>query len=201
MRTAFAGVLLLMFAPLLISCSIKPSEEELRAMIIEAEQYPRQRDISLDIANVYHAAHLTREKLPEKGYVKVNTKVSASDAENMQRIEFNPKAKPFLIGTVQQRKVKSASMMGGTYLAFDQKIATYKVDFKGITAVRFNKDENKAIVKYEAVYKDLTPFANLVTEAKEKVEEGQTFGKEAYLVKYEQGWKIEKRPTMDFMNF
>ncbi len=56
-------------------------------------------------------------------------------------------------------------MLGGTYLAFDQKIATYKVDFKRITAVRFNKDENKAIVKYEAVYKDLTPFANLVTEA------------------------------------
>ncbi len=46
-------------------------------------------------------------------------------------------------------------MLGGTYLAFDQKIATYKIDFKKITAVRFSKDENKAIVKYEAEYKSV----------------------------------------------
>jgi hypothetical protein len=81
--------------------------------------------MTLDLANVYHAAYLTRAKLDEQGYVKVNIKLSARDPENLQRIEFTDKAEPFLIGAVEQKQQKSASLLGGTYAAYNQKIATY----------------------------------------------------------------------------
>lgn len=192
---------LLFVSSFVVSCSSKPSQEELQEMIVAQEGYPRQRDITLDLANVYHAAYLTRAKLDEQGYVKVNTKLSAQDPENLQRIEFTDKAKPFLIGAVEQKQQKSASLLGGTYAAFNQKIATYKVDFDKVLAIRFNKDEDKAIVKYQAVFKDLTPFANVGAKPKERIREGETIAKEAYLVKYEQGWKLEKKPTLDMIDF
>lgn len=197
----FAFVGLLLVSALVTGCSSKPSQEELQAIIVAQEGYPRQRDLTLDLANVYHAAYLTRVKLDEQGYVKVNTKVTINDPENLRRIEFTPKAKPFLIGEVEEKQQKSASLLGGTYAAFNQKIATYKIDFNKILAVRFNKDEDKAIVKYEAVFKELTPFANVGAKDQERVKEGETVGKEAYLIKYEQGWKLQKQPTLDWINF
>jgi hypothetical protein len=36
---------------------------------------------------------------------------------------------------------------------------------------------------------------------KESIKEGETIAKEAYLVKYEQGWKLEKKPTLNMINF
>jgi hypothetical protein len=197
----FAFVGLLLVSALVTDCSSKPSQEELQAIIVAQEGYPRQRDLTLDLANVYHAAYLTRAKLDEQGYVKVNTKVTINDSENLRRIEFTPKAKPFLIGEVEEKQQKSASLLGGTYAAFNQKIATYKIDFNKILAVRFNKDEDKAIVKYEAVFKELTPFANVGAKDQERIQEGETVGKEAYLIKYEQGWKLQKQPTLDWINF
>ena len=197
----FAFVGLLLVSALVTGCSSKPSQEELQAIIVAQEGYPRQRDLTLDLANVYHAAYLTRAKLDEQGYVKVNTKVTINDSENLRRIEFTPKAKPFLIGEVEEKQQKSASLLGGTYAAFNQKIATYKIDFNKILAVRFNKNEDKAIVKYEAVFKELTPFANVGAKDQERIQEGETVGKEAYLIKYEQGWKLQKQPTLDWINF
>lgn len=197
----FAFVALLLVSSILVGCSSKPTPEELQALIVAQEGYPRQRDMTLDLANVYHAAYLTRAKLDEQGYVKVNTKLSARDPENMKRIEFTDKAKPFLIGEVEEKQQKSASLLGGTYRAFNQKIATYKVDFDKILAVRFNKDANKAIVKYQAVFKGLTPFANVGAKPEESIKEGETIAKEAFVVKFEQGWKLEKNPTLDMINF
>lgn len=194
-------LLLIMLPALLASCGGKPSHEELQEMIVKGEQYPRQRDITLDIANVYHAAQIKRAKLDEGGYAKANIALNVNDNADMKRIEFTQKAKPFLIGGVEQKKEKSSSALGGTYLALNQKVATYKVDFNKILAVRFNKDENKAIVKYEAVYRDLTPFANVGNKDEETLKEGEVFKKEAYFIKYEDGWKYEKNPALDFLNF
>jgi|GEM_PF-5535656 len=194
-------VLSLILGCLLSSCSNKMSEADLKEMIIEGNEYRIQRDITINLNNVYEAAELERVGLVGEGYVKTNTKITINDPTDMRRIELTNKAKPFLIGQVEKETKTTRSIFGGSYSVFHQKVATYKMDFKEIVSVRYNKDENKAIVKYQVVFKNLTPFANVFRKKRDTIEEGQTIDKEAYFIRYEDGWKLEKKPSLDFLTF
>lgn len=63
-----------------------------------------------------------------------------------------------------------------------------------MTNIRKNGSGNKAVVDYSTAYKNVTPFAKLTT-----IDFNKTKNNKAYFALGDEGWKLEKKPDIDFM--
>lgn len=177
---------------ILNSCSNKPSEEDFKKIIVGQGKYPIKKETTIDTRNVYLASEFQKQQIDESGYVTIdNSSARITDTELKQHIIFTEKAKPFLIGDMKEE---------GTEL--NQRIALYNIEFNKITGVKFNTDENKAIVEIEDKFVNVSPFANLFAKRHlPRIKEGQARKLKVPFSKYDDGWRIEQRPSAEFNNF
>lgn len=116
------------------------------------------------------------------GYITVDKKLSL---KRHPIITFTDKAKPFLLPVEEKEKAD-----------FIQRLRIAQEDIIDVTGIRLLGQGKKAIVEYTTQYKDLTPFAVL---EKDKLITGKVNNRKAYLSLYDDGWRVEKNPGLDFM--
>ena len=63
-----------------------------------------------------------------------------------------------------------------------------------VANIRTNGPGNKAVVNYTTRYKNITPFSPLV-----KVNYNEKKINKAYFSLTDEGWKLEKKPDLDFL--
>jgi len=100
-------------------------------------------------------------------------------------ITFTPKAQPFLLSTPE--KDRSSKI---------QRVKLADEELVEVTNVRTNEAGNKAVVDYTTAFKNITPFAALTT-----VDFNKSKTNKAYFAFGDDGWKLEKKPGLDFVEF
>jgi hypothetical protein len=98
-------------------------------------------------------------------------------------IAFTAKSQPFLLETSEKDKARLI-----------QKVKLADVEVVEVTNIRTNGSGNKAVIDYSTAYKNGTPFAKLTTIDFNKQETNK-----AYFALGDQGWRLEDKPDLDFM--
>jgi hypothetical protein len=178
---------------ILVSCSSNPSnpisEEQIINMIVKKGKLPLEKNATIDLANPYMVAELEKLHLEDEGYAKIKMQRSLHDPENMPLVTFTDKAKPYLKETVQKED------------GIQQSLSTYTLDFSKVNRVKYNEEKTKAIVDFQLVYKNVTPFANLYLKKRNHVKEGQLESRRVYLSKEGDEWQLVEQPGAEFSNF
>ncbi len=104
---------------------------------------------------------------------------------NKRLVTFTDKAQPYLLPTPEKDK--------SSYI---QRVKLADEDLVEVTNIRTNKAGNKAIVTYSTTFKNVTPFAALTT-----VDFNKSKTNKAYFGLGDEGWKLERKPGLDFMEF
>jgi hypothetical protein len=158
------------------------SREEALSKIKKERNYPGVLDYDLYCGDPKYSRKVLDAGLESEGLVTVQRTQKLIDA-GRPLIGFTAKAQTFLLPTPPQDK---SSLI--------QKVKLADVDVVEVTNIRKNGSGNKAVVDYSTTYKNVTPFAKLTT-----VDFTKTKANKAYFALGDEGWKLEKKPGMDFM--
>lgn len=176
----------------LSACSSPSPQDDFQQMIQQARPYPIIRETEIFLSNPFMVAELKKHKLQEQEYIIIDEGFRAQGEAPRPYIRFTDKARPFLVG--------EQYLTSDGYTALAQRVALCRIDFKGISRIRFSEDKTKAIVLFEEVYRNLSPFANLYAEnERQQIREGDVLLQEVYFSKTEEGWSIEAKPDEAFM--
>jgi putative lipase involved disintegration of autophagic bodies len=104
---------------------------------------------------------------------------------NKRLVTFTDKAQPYLLPTPEKDK--------SSYI---QRVKLADEDMAEVNNIRTNEAGNKAVVDYSTTFKNITPFAALTT-----VDFSKSKTNKAYFAIGDEGWKLEKKPGLDFMEF
>lgn len=168
-------------ALLLISCGSKKLTREKAAELIKAK-YPRTIDWDVYTADPKHARWVLESKLEQDGYVTLKTKQTFAEIGD-PFIFFTDKAKPFLMDTPEKDKKYHI-----------QKVKLAEQHFDEITGMQLLKNDQKAIVEYTLVYKNVSPFVAISTLKIVPKE-----NRKAYFALYDDGWRLVDKPDLDFL--
>lgn len=176
----FLSVIFLLFQ----GCNSKQEltrDEALRQINKELE-YPGVIEYDIYCGDPKHAKKLLDAGLESEGLVTVQRTQKLIDA-GKPFITFTAKAQPFLLPSSAKDK---ATLI--------QKVKLADVQVEEVTNIRTNGSGNKAVVDYSSAYKNVTPFAKLTTIDFNKQKDNK-----AYFALGDEGWKLEKKPGLDFM--
>lgn len=100
-------------------------------------------------------------------------------------VVFTDKAKPYFL-PAEEKQIASV-----------QKVKVADEEFIEITGLRLGSNEKVALVEYTTEYKNLTPFSVLSRINFNK----KPVTRHAYFALYDDGWRIEKKPGIEFIEF
>jgi len=169
---------------LLQGCNSKKelTREEALKQIKQERNYPGVLDYDLFCGDPKYGRKVLDAGLESEGLVTVQRTQKLADV-GKPFIGFTPKAQAFLLPTPEKDK---ASLI--------QKVKLADEDVVEVTNIRTNGSGNKAVVDYSTAFKNVTPFAKLTTVDFNKIKANK-----AYFALGDEGWKLEKKPDIDFM--
>jgi hypothetical protein len=167
---------------LLCSCSQKQlSREKALDLIKQAYNYPETWDYPIFTADPEEAKKLFDAGLEAQGFVTI---------EHHQRLM--DVGKPL----VQLTNKASSYVLPSEPKDADSKIIRVKaVDIVEVTGVKMLSSGKGAVAEYTTVFKNLTPFASLRGMKADKDK-----AKKAYFSLYDDGWRVEKKPGIEFLS-
>lgn len=160
------------------------SRDEALKQIKRERSYPGVLDYDLYCGDPKHARNVLDAGLESEGLVTVQRTQKWADL-GKPLIAFTAKSQAYLLATPEKDKASRI-----------QKVKLADEDVVEVTNIRTNESRNKAVVDYSTAFKNATPFAKLTT-----VEFNKTKFNKAYFALGDDGWKLEKKPGMDFMGF
>jgi len=179
------SLLFFSFVLLLSGCANKKefTRENAFTLIKEAYHYPEMWDYEIFAADPEEAKKLTAVGLEDKGFVTINHHPRLMDM-GKALIQLTPKARSYVLPA----QANDA----------DSKIIRVKagdVDIVQVTGVKLLSSGKSAVVEYTTVFKNLTPFAALrrMVADKQKTQK-------AYFSLYDDGWRLEKKPGIEFLS-
>jgi hypothetical protein len=169
---------------LLQACDSKQelSREEALSKIKQERKYPGALDYDIYCGDPKYGRKVLDAGLESDGLVAVQRTQKLVDA-GKPLIGFTTKAQDYLLPTPPEDK---SSLI--------QKVKLADEDVVEVTNIRTNESRNKAVVEYSTAFKNVTPFAKLTTVDFDKIKTNK-----AYFALGDEGWKLEKKPDMDFM--
>lgn len=175
-------ILCLLFPIVLVtSCSSNKFTREKAAELIR-KNYPQVSDWDIFCGDPQFAKRVLDTDLEKDGYVTVKRTQKFSET-GQPWIIFKDKSRPYFLATTAEDKKSEI-----------QKVKVADIEFSEVTGMKLLADNKKAIVEYTAKYKNITPFAVL-----SKVNNKKELKRTAYFSLYDDGWREEKNPGMDFM--
>ena len=169
---------------LIQGCDFKQdlSREEALRQIKKERNYPKVVDYDVYCSDPGFGRKAIDAGLESAGLVTVLRIQKLGDLKQ-PLITFTPKAQSFLLATSEKDK------------AIDiQKVKLADEDVVEVTNIRTNESVNKAVVDYTTTFKNVTPFVKLTT-----ADFNKTKANKAYFALGDEGWKLEKKPDLDFM--
>jgi hypothetical protein len=158
------------------------NRDEALKQIKQEWNYPGALDYDLYCGDPKYARKVLDAGLEAEGLVTVQRTKKFADA-GKPLIGFTAKAETLLVATPAADKA-----------SYIQKVKLADEDVVEVTNIRTNANGNKALVEYSTAFKNVTPFAKLTT-----VDFNKTKAKKAYFALGDEGWKLEKKPDLDFM--
>lgn len=179
MKPLYIFIFTLLFA----ACSSKKelSREEALKQIKQERSYPGVLDYDIYCGDPKYGKKVLYAGLESEGLVTVQKTQEFADL-GKPLIVFTTKAQPFLLSTAEKDKV-----------SYIQKVKLADEDIAEVTNIRTNG--NKTVVDYSTAFKNVTPFAKLTT-----IDLNKTKNNKAYFALGDQGWKLEKKPDIDFID-
>ncbi|RQO75618.1 hypothetical protein DBR43_09785 [Pedobacter sp. KBW06] len=178
MKNLFLIVLCVVF----VGCSSKELDREKAFELIQKEKkYPKIYDEDIYAGDPAHARKIMATNLEKNGYITLNRKLTLIDDRPI--IVFTEKSKPFLLETSakdrehQVQRVKIADIVLGE-----------------VTGIKMLNENKSAIAEYTIQYKNITPFVEFI---RGKLDQTDTV--KAYFSLFDDGWRIEKKPGLEFM--
>jgi len=172
----------ILFLQLLIGChSNDLSRDKALALIKKEFPYPTVKGYYLFLGDPATTPKVTAASLDTSYYTIVVRKVPFSH-ENL--IVLTDKSKPFLLPVEEKERADLIN-----------RVRTADEDIISVTGIKMLADGKKAIVDYTTQYKNLTPFSVL----DKSLIAGKDNDQKAYFSLYDDGWRLEKKPGLDFM--
>lgn len=151
-------------------------------VIIAKENLPKIYDYEVYYQDMTDAKRLLDAGLDRDGLVRI-MKTQSTSQLGMDWITFTGAAKPYLLN--QSDKEKASAV---------QRVKVADLDLGGITGIVMAKDGKAAMVTYNLIYKNISPFAKLINHKWDKPE-----AHKVYLVRYNTGWKIDPDGALLFI--
>ncbi len=159
------------------------SRKEALEQIKQEKNFPKVADFDIYCSDAMHVRKVVDGGLESSGMVMVLKTQKLGDL-NKPLITLTDKAQPFLLPTPEKDKALDI-----------QKVKLADEELVEITNIRMNGDGNKAVVDYTTAFKNLTPFVALTNvDAFKKKKTNK-----AYFAFGDDGWKLEKKPGVDFL--
>lgn len=158
------------------------THEEALKQIKQERNYPGILDFDLYCGDPKYGRKVLDAGLESEGLVIVQ-RTQKLDEVGKPLIVFTAKAEAFLLPTPEKDKV-----------SLIQKVKLADEDVVEVTNIRTNGSGNKAVVDYSTAFKNVTPFSKLTTVDFTKIKTNK-----AYFALGDAGWKLEKKPDIDFM--
>jgi hypothetical protein len=175
----------LCLALLFLGCSTKKelSRDNALALIKEAYHYPETWDYEIFTADPDQVKKLTAGGLEDQGFVTINHHPRLMDM-GKPLIQLTGKASSYVL-PVQANDAESKIV----------RVKAGDVDMVEVTGIKMLSSGKAAVAEYTTVFKNLTPFASLrgITADKHTT-------KKAYFSLYDDGWRIEKKPGVEFLS-
>jgi hypothetical protein len=158
----------------LVSCDQPKLEKQEAASAIRTEKnYPKVYEYEINMTDPASAKKLLDAGLENEGLITVDKSQKLKDA-GQPIVHFTEKAQPYLIRI--DKKYDNVQVV---------KVAD--MDVGEITGIQMQDDGKSATVEYTVMYKNLTPFADLIQRDLSKPET-----KRASLSLFDSGWKLDK---------
>ena len=158
------------------------TREEAMKLIRQEIHYPKVFDFEINRVDQNQARKVLDVGLEAKGLLAVQRAQKLIDI-GRPIIHFTDKAKPFFLPLPEGENPEKVQVVK---LA-DEELAE-------VSGIKTSGSGKNAVVEYTTVYKNITPFAALVN---------RDFGKrevhKAYFSLYDDGWKYEKKPGVEFI--
>lgn len=181
MKIQHSSILALTFVALFGCSSNELSREKAFALIQKEHPYPNPTGYYLFTADPPVAQKVLAVGLEDKGYVIVQRKQRWQDM-GKPLIHFTEKSRTFFLPSAEQDKDSTV-----------QRVRTGQENIIAITGIKLLAKGKKAIVEYTTQIGNLTPFSVLGD-----LHANQVKTQKAYFSLYDDGWRIEKKPDMDF---
>jgi hypothetical protein len=158
------------------------SRDDALKQIKQERNYPKVIDFDIYCSDPMFGRKVLDAGLESAGLVTVQRTQKLADA-GKPLVTFTQKAQPYLLPTPEKDKAVHA-----------QKVKLAEEDIIEVTNIRTNKQGNKAVVDYTTTFKNITPFVKLTTDDFTTKKTNK-----AYFGLGDQGWKLERKPDIDFM--
>lgn len=159
------------------------SRDEALKQIKEQKNYPKVIDYDVYCSDPQFGRKALDEGLESAGLVTVLRTQKLGDLKQ-PLITFTPKAESYLLPTAEKDKAIDV-----------QKVKLADEELVEVTNIKTNGSGNKAVVDYTTMFKNVTPFVSLTNVDDFK----KTKTNKAYFALGDEGWKLEKKPDIDFM--
>lgn len=170
-----SSVILLAVGLIISSCGSQQLEKQTAFDVIKKElSYPKVLDHDIYCADPDHVRKIQDAGLDKKGLVAVQLSIKMSD-EDKSLIHFTNTSQPYLLPTPE--KDKSLSI---------QKIKLADEDIGEIVSIKKDPDTKAELVEYTTTYKNVTPFAALVSQDFTRAKNHK-----AYLALNNGNWEVE----------
>lgn len=178
-------ILLFIFVVVVTGCTSKElSREEAINLIQQELHYPKVFDFEINRVDQDQTRKVLDAGLEAKGLLTVQRTQKLIDI-GKPLIHFTDKAKPFFLPLPENENSEKVQVVK---LA-DEELAE-------VTGIKTSGNGKNAIAEYTTVYKNITPFAALVNRDLQEKEVHK-----AYFSLYDDGWKYEKKPGIEFIEF
>lgn len=170
-------ILLSIFYLIITGCSSKKelTREEAFRLIKQGKNYPKVLDFDLYCGDPKYAKKAIDAGLDAQGLVTIQRTQKLGEVGS-PLIHFTDKAKPYLLPTPSSDQSSNI-----------QKVKLADEDLVEVTGINTTTSGKQVVVEYITAYKNLTPFAGLVTTNLK-----QQATRKANLALYDDGWKLEK---------
>jgi hypothetical protein len=177
------SIIPLLLSAIFTGCGPKElSRDEALKQIKQEINYPVVLDYDLYCSDPPSAKKVLDAGLENAGLVTVQRTQKLGDV-GKPLISFTGKAQSYFLSTPEKDKAR-----------YIQKVKIADEDLVEVTNIRSNKAGNKAVVHYTTAFKNVTPFAAVTTADFNKKKTNK-----AYFALGDEGWKLEKKPDLDFM--
>lgn len=178
-------VFLCLASLLTAGCSSNKLTRENALRVLQKEKlYPRILDYDLFCGDPNYAVKVLDAGLEDQGYLTVDRTQKLMDI-GKPIIHLTEKATHFLLPTPKDDQISQI-----------QRIKIADEFLKEITGIRISGNGKNAVVEYTVICKNISPFAVLLKRDLQKPDT-----RKSYFSLYDDGWRIEKKPGVEFIEF
>ncbi|MGH2644686.1 MAG: hypothetical protein ACRDE2_12105 [Chitinophagaceae bacterium] len=170
---------------LIAGCSSNSLTRNDALRILQKEKlFPRVVDYDLFCGDPNYAVKVLDAGLENQGYLTVDRTQKLKDI-GKPIIHLTGKADSYLLPTPKEDQISKI-----------QRIKIADEYLNEITGVRMSASGKNAVVEYTVICKNISPFAVLIKRDLRKPDD-----RRAYFSFYDDGWRIEKKPGVEFIEF